>query len=119
MSTPAVVRKKIAILGKPYVKEVIYDMLNYYINEIEGMAPSAFLVEEVEQVVKEIENQYKQQLPKKQPKVVNRDLEDLISEMSEEKLQKVHKLLSKPDTSKDAEVVENMIKFIEDTEMDY
>jgi thiol-disulfide isomerase/thioredoxin len=94
MSTPAVVRKKIAILGKPYVKEVIYDAMEYYLSEVCGHPEQEGLAEKVEQIAKELENQYKQQLPKKQPKVKHYDLEDMvrdIRQLEKEQLEKAFK----------------------------
>jgi len=91
MSTPNSIRKKIAILGKPYVKEVIYDAVEMFLYEVLGHPEEERLVETVGNVTKELENRYKHQLPKKQPKEKYWDLEDMIKVCKEEDAKQLKK----------------------------
>lgn len=87
--TPKQIKGKLAVLNKPYVREVIYDAVEMYLYEVMGEPEEERLAETVEAIAKEMESRYKQQLPKKQPVVRNVDLEDSIRDIKAEKAKSV------------------------------
>lgn len=84
ISTPKQIRDKLATLSKPHVKEVIYDAVYMYVVDHYGKDATHGITQTVESIIHCMENQYKQQLPKKQPKWKNVDLLDSIAEIKAE-----------------------------------
>lgn len=84
MSNINLTKRKLALLRKSPAKELLYDAIKRYTTEVEGMSPSMFLIEEVNQIVDEIEKVYLSQIPKKQVRSHQIDLEDSIKECNNE-----------------------------------
>lgn len=81
MSTVANTRKKLNMLKRAPCKEVILDALRVYFTMPIDTKEEVTVANIINNVASELERQYLQQIPKKQPKVKHRDLEDQISEM--------------------------------------
>lgn len=84
MSTQ-LLRKKIRVLDSANFGIVLRDILTMYIGETRGeeLPESDSMTELLEALVLTQKRQYLSELPKKQPKVVQRDLEDLIKEVKD------------------------------------
>lgn len=79
MSSIKVTRGKLALLRKSPAKELLYDALNT-VADVHGIS-----IEDVDRICIGLERMYLSQIPKKQPRVKNVDLEDMIKTCKEEK----------------------------------
>ena len=83
MSTERI-RRKLSVLERPGFDEVLFDALKMYILEARGEEASDLHIADMAGAIAfSLNNQYLRGLPKKQPAVVNRDLEDLIKEIKD------------------------------------
>ena len=84
MSNIANIKKKLALLELPSIQGVLFDALVTYIGEARGEEVDVkHLTEMSEAIVFLLKRQYLGELPKKEPKVVQTDLEELIKEIKD------------------------------------
>jgi len=78
------IKKKLSVLERPGFDEVLFDALKVYIQEARGEdADDLHIADMAGAIAFSLNNQYLRELPKKQPAVVNKDLEDLIKEIKD------------------------------------
>jgi hypothetical protein len=79
------IKTKLTALDTPGVQQVLLDALCTYIGEARGEEVDIkHLTEMAEAIVYFLRREYLAQLPKKEPIVKNRDLEDLILEIKQQ-----------------------------------
>ena len=84
MSNIANTKKKLAALETPGINQVLFDMLVTYVGEVRGEEVDGEILTEVtEAIALSLKKQYLEELPKKEPKVVQTDLENLIKEIKD------------------------------------
>ena len=84
MSNIANIKKKLALLEAPVINQVLFDALVTYIGEARGEEVDVkHLTEMTEVIAFSLKRQYLGELPKKEPKVVQTNLENLIKEIKD------------------------------------
>lgn len=94
MSNVTITKKKLSILRRANAKEVLYDVIKLYMENIAGREVDEHLLQMVDDIAGQLENDYLQQIPKKQPKVKHYDLEDMVKDirqLEKEQLEKAFK----------------------------